>query len=502
MKQRQTFESEIINDLANFVYSPLDFVKYIFSWGEKGTILENEDIESPCEVWVTDVFKYIQRCLVNGVNPIRIAIRAGHSCGKTCMLAHLILWYMCTRVNPQIVVTANTRAQLISKTWRELAKWHKLSIVHDWFEWTATQFFKKNSKSTWCANALAWSKESPESFAGTHENNVLIIFDEASAIDNVIWDVTEGAMGYGECIWVVVGNPSRTSGKFYDCFSINSEYSKLWKTYEVDSRTCKHSNKQVLKSWIDCYGEDSDFVRVRVLGKPPKHGINQLITEDMIKKAVKRTFEPSAFTGLPVVMGVDVARYGNDKSSIAIRQGQNFIFLETLALYNTTELVEYLIRVFIRFKVNLCFIDLGYNPGVYDLLIKVCKQNVAIHGVNFGGRNTMDDNDKAVFANCGAMMYYRLREHLENGGNIPNNAELLDELVSREYFYNAKGQIMLESKDDVRRRLGRSTDKADSCALTFANTTLELSQFNNFDHREINNELPQEVKSYNPFDFM
>ena len=124
----------------------------------------------------------------------RLAVASGHGIGKTCFIAWLIHWYMATRPDPQIVVTANTKNQLDSKTWRELAKWNKLALNGAWFEHSATKFSLKDSPDTWFTAAIPWTEHNSEAFAGTHEEHVLVLFDEASNIPKTIWDVVEGAM--------------------------------------------------------------------------------------------------------------------------------------------------------------------------------------------------------------------------------------------------------------------------------------------------------------------
>ena len=125
---------------------------------------------------------------------------------------------MSTRPHPQIVVTANTREQLLKKTFRELSVWHKLLINTGWFTWTATKFYHNDHPETWFAAAVPWSAERPESFAGTHAEHVMLLFDEASGIHDVIWEVAEGAMTTAGAAWLVFGNPTRNTGRFRECF--------------------------------------------------------------------------------------------------------------------------------------------------------------------------------------------------------------------------------------------------------------------------------------------
>ena len=179
-------------DIANLYNDPLKFVYYVFPWGDAKTVLADED--GP-DTWQIDVLTTISTKLQETdaltdkevlTAAIRIAVASGHGIGKTALVSWIILWFISTRDHPQIVVTANTLNQLTNKTWRELAKWKKLAIHGDWFEWTATKFYLKGEPETWFASAIPWSEHNSEAFAGTHEKHVLVIFDEASGISDTM----------------------------------------------------------------------------------------------------------------------------------------------------------------------------------------------------------------------------------------------------------------------------------------------------------------------------
>ena len=175
----------------------MGFVLWAFPWGEPGTELENEYPD----IWQIETMQDIGKALELNESrpeeervPIQVAIASGHGIGKTALISWLNLWFISTNYNPQIVVTANTEKQLSTKTWRELSKWHKMMVHKHLFEWTATKFCLKESPETWAAHAIPWSQNSTESFAGTHAESVLYLFDEGSGIMDEIYDVSEGAM--------------------------------------------------------------------------------------------------------------------------------------------------------------------------------------------------------------------------------------------------------------------------------------------------------------------
>jgi hypothetical protein len=171
-----------------YLNDPAGFTAFMYDW--RNGILA--DWEGPDE-WHEEVFAEIRAYLEGpDQSPLFIAIASGHGAAKTAFVAWVISWFMSCRPHPQVVCTANTETQLNTKTWRELAKWHKLSANREWFDWTATSYYLKAHPETWKANAIAWSEHNTEAFAGTHEENVLVVFDEASKISDKIWEVTDG----------------------------------------------------------------------------------------------------------------------------------------------------------------------------------------------------------------------------------------------------------------------------------------------------------------------
>ena len=299
---------ELIEALGALTHDPLAFVYFAYPWEEPGTPLE--DMEGPDE-WQIQILKDIGEQLKKGKDlqtAIQEAVASGHGIGKSALISWLIHFAISTHENTRGVVTANTEGQLRTKTWPELSKWHNMFIAKDLFTYTATAIFSsdKDYEKTWRIDAIPWSKNSPESFAGLHNqgNRILVLFDEASAIDDVIWEVTEGALtdANTEIIWCAFGNPTRNSGRFRECFR---KYRKFWNTYQIDSRTVKISNKAKIQEWLEAYGEDSDFFKVRVRGVFPSASDLQFISTEIADKAQKQVYKPGAFEHLPVIIGVE-----------------------------------------------------------------------------------------------------------------------------------------------------------------------------------------------------
>lgn len=467
---------ELIEALGALTHDPLAFVYFAYPWGEPGTPLE--DMEGPDE-WQIQILKDIGEQLKKGKDlqtAIQEAVASGHGIGKSALISWLIHFAISTHENTRGVVTANTEGQLRTKTWPELSKWHNMFIAKDLFTYTATAIFSsdKDYEKTWRIDAIPWSKNSPESFAGLHNqgNRILVLFDEASAIDDVIWEVTEGALtdANTEIIWCAFGNPTRNSGRFRECFR---KYRKFWNTYQIDSRTVKISNKAKIQEWLEAYGEDSDFFKVRVRGVFPSASDLQFISTEIADKAQKQSYKLGAFEHLPVIIGVDPAWTGSDSLEIVMRQGYSMKSLASIPKNDDDWRMAQLIAQFEdEYKADAVFIDMGYGTGIYSIGKQLGRKWRLIE---FGGKS----NDP-VYLNMRAYMWGQMKEWLREGGSIPpNDQALYDDIVGPEAIIDKNGRIQLESKKDMKDRGLPSPNKGDALALTFAARVVKKSETGN-----------------------
>lgn len=467
---------ELIEALGALTHDPLAFVYFAYPWGEPGTPLE--DMEGPDE-WQIQILKDIGEQLKKGKElqtAIQEAVASGHGIGKSALISWLIHFAISTHENTRGVVTANTEGQLRTKTWPELSKWHNMFIAKDLFTYTATAIFSsdKDYEKTWRIDAIPWSKNSPESFAGLHNqgNRILVLFDEASAIDDVIWEVTEGALidANTEIIWCAFGNPTRNSGRFRECFR---KYRKFWNTYQIDSRTVKISNKAKIEEWLEAYGEDSDFFKVRVRGVFPFASDLQFISTEIADKAQKQVYKPGQFEHLPVIIGVDPAWTGSDSLEIVMRQGYYMKSLASIPKNDDDWRMAQLIAQFEdEYKADAVFIDMGYGTGIYSIGKQLGRKWRLIE---FGGKS----NDP-VYLNMRAYMWGQMKEWLREGGSIPpNDQALYDDIVGPEAIIDKNGRIQLESKKDMKDRGLPSPNKGDALALTFAARVVKKSETGN-----------------------
>lgn len=456
---------ELLDLVGTFFYDPLGFVRTMFPWGEPGTPLAEHD--GPDE-WQADILRELgeacKRCDMGLQETVQIAVASGHGIGKTGLVAWIILWFVSTRAHPQVVVTANTKTQLTTKTWRELSKWHQMSLHEYWFVWTATKFTNVFHKKTWFATAIPWSEHNSEAFAGTHEKYVLVIFDESSNIADTIWEVTEGAMTTVGAIWIAFGNPTRNTGRFRECFT---KFQHRWVRRQIDSRTAKMANKKKLDQWIEDWGLDSDFVRVRVLGQFPEQSDMQFISQAYVDGARGRVVNYNDYRMAPIIVGVDVARFGDDKTVITVRQGIKVLDMRTFRQLDTTQVMGQVMQVEDEYDADAVFIDVGaMGPGVIDQGRQLGRRWTE---VNFGAAAT----DRTYY-NKRAEMWGDMRDWLKDLGSLRDVdsaiwQELQDDLIGPEYWFDKKrNRIILESKQDMKDRKLASPDCGDSLALTFA----------------------------------
>lgn len=458
------YKQDFAELMAECELDPYKYVMAVFPWGEEGTVLAGK---TGPRKWQKEKLDYIKERLVAGCSAqdaIRIATASGHGIGKSALVAWLIKWAIDTKVNTRGVVTANTAGQLSSKTWAELAKWHELSLSRSFFNLTATSLACADPaySKTWRIDAVPWSVDNPEAFAGLHNegSRILVVFDEASSIDDIIWEVTEGALtdDNTQIIWAAFGNPTRNTGRFRECFR---DFAHRWHHSNVDSRDVEGTNTVQFNQWIQDYGDDSDFVKIRVKGQFPNQSENSILSAKEIQVAVDRVLDPASYAELARVIGCDVAREGGDSSQHVRRQGPKAWGFTTLNHADTIEVANSVCVDAVSFQADAVFLDGtgGFGGGVYDQCGLRNQDTILIH---FNSKPT----DKQFF-NKRSEMIWKMCEWIKQTGSIPDDKELREELAVIQYTFQGDKIRILEKKD-MKKILGRSPDKADALALTFA----------------------------------
>ena len=459
---KQDLDLELAEAVAQYEFDPLGFVERAYDWGQG----ELSDAPGP-RAWQKEIHSSITTHLANPetrFQPLKLAVASGHGIGKSAFIGQITNWAMSTYDDCKIVMTANTEPQLRTKTMPEVSKWFKLSITNHWFKSNATSIHSKDKKheKTWRLDAVTWSENNTEAFAGLHNKNkiIVLIFDESSAISDKVWDVAEGALTDENTIilWLVFGNPTRNTGRFKDCFNKNRH---RWHCWQIDSRNVEGTNKTQIIKWIEDYGIDSDFVKVRVRGMFPSASLKQFITQDLVDNAYGKHIDKKSYEFAPKIISLDPAWEGDDELVIAMRQGLHFKILRTMLKNdNDIEIANILARICDEEKPDAVFIDGGYGTGIISAG-KTLGYKWQI--VWFSGAS----GDEGCL-NKRAEMWKNMRDWLKEGGVLPEDPSLSQEIIGPETVPRLDGKIQLESKKDMKARGQRSPNRADALALTFA----------------------------------
>jgi hypothetical protein len=500
---------ELIVSLASFSGDPLGFVYFAFPWGQPGTDLEH--LTGPYE-WQVVLLQQLAEGIITVDEAIRLARTSGHGIGKSALVSWIILWAIATLEDTKGVVTANTENQLKTKTWAELAKWHRLFIGKDIFEMAATALYSKDPEHerTWRIDMVPWSERNTEAFAGLHNKGkrILVVYDEASAIPDVIWEVTEGALTDEDTqiIWCVFGNPTRNKGRFRECFP-GGKFAHRWKSLAIDSRNVPGTNLKQMLEWVTDYGEDSDFVRVRVRGVFPRTDAISFISYEVAREAAARPlpdYLPGQYNPASVILGVDVGRFGDDPTVVYPRQGLDARsrpprLLRGMDLMKQAAIIA---NIFAEVHAIAIMIDGGGVGG--GLVDRLRQLKLPVWEVDFGSSPDGTNVDKMTrYYNKRAEIWGAVKDWLPKACIIEKidgqDNTLVDELTGPTYSYSGEDmEIQLERKKDMRRRGVPSPNVADALACTFAYSVYTpmfqglLEEYGNFNK-------PHVEPDYDPF---
>jgi len=482
-------EAELIERIAGFRHDPYGYVKFAYPWAEENGPLERFTGPQPWQCERLEKFGDFVRGITLpeidfleimgadlpefGYGKGRAATASGKGIGKSALVAWTVDWGITTFPDTKGVLTAGTEPQLRTKTWPEVAKWRGMSICSHWFRQIGTSIYSADPdhKDTWRFDALPWNENRMEAFAGLHNigKRIVVIFDEASQIADVIWDTTDGIFTDAdtEVLWVVFGNPTRGNGRFFDAFN---KLRHRWDHKSIDSRQVPITDKIELGKYVEDYGEDSDLVRVNIRGLFPRVSDMQFISQALVAAARRREVETNLRD--PLIMGVDVGRFGTDPTVIAFRKGRDARTIPWIKLFqqDTMVVAGRVAEEFDRYKADALFVDgTGLGAGVVDRLTQL---GYPVRDINFGAKadRVLTEVDAASYFNKRSEMGGYLREWLK-GGAIPDDDDIETEMTGIQYGYKDSrtgSALMLEKKDDMKKRGLPSPNHFDAIGLTFA----------------------------------
>jgi hypothetical protein len=491
----------IAEELAACRGDPERFVDTMFDWSApelKG--------KAP-EKWQREVLRAIRDGLPLH-RAVRIAVASGHGIGKTCLVSWILLWSMATCGDCKSILTASNESQLATRNRSELRKWLRLFRGRDFFTLNATSLVSSDParEMTWRCDLQPWNEHRAETFAGIHNHGlrICVIMDEASVIPQIIWTTLEPCMTDvdTEIIWCAFGNPLRNSGSFFECFG---KFAHRWLRWHIDARTVGISDKRQIAEWAEDHEEDSHFFMTRVRGLFAHASALQFIGNDLVEAAMQREIVMNPRD--PLVLGVDVARFGDDCSVVYARRGCDARSILPMVFrgISTDRLEDVILQFCSEHHVECIFIDGGgVGGGVVDHLLN--RHNLPIEDVQFGGRPQRGDQVK--YAQRRSELWGAMRDGLKYL-SIPNSSELRDQLTAPEFDYNLRGEIQIEKKSDMKRRGLSSPDIADALSLTFSRPVFPrgyddwtgaggsvVSEYNPFSEAAIlGRELPEATKA-------
>ena len=392
----------------------------------------------------------------------RVACKSGHGTGKTTSLAWLILWGLCCFEDTKIPCTAPTGHQLKDALWAEMAKWRD-KMLEPWK--SSIRLTAEEARIDSLPNfavARTGRKENPEALQGFHAGKLIFLIDEASGIDDKIFEVARGSLSTPGASVVMTGNPTRTTGFFYRAFHANRD---RWTRLTFSGETSPLVSAESVREMEAEYGRDSDIYKVRVLGEFPSGGDLQFIRAADAETAMTRHYEWEVYKGSPKVLGVDVAAYGGDRTVIVERQGLYAHVLWQVRGAETATIAGEAARLWDSRQCSAVFIDAtGVGFGVASDLRTLGYQPFSVH---FGAASA-----NRAYKNKRAECWGLMRDWIAKDGGQLDLGEygeyMKNDLTGPDYQYDMQGRLQLERKEDMRKRGVASPDFADALALTFA----------------------------------
>ena len=489
-------ESEIMTQCLALRDDPVGFVHWAYPWGRPNTPFAN--FRGPRR-WQVEEFEKIgahvraaRFAIDNGLSaPIwRSAYSSGRGPGKSAFFGMLAHWHMSTRIGSTSLVSANTEGQLRTRTLPEFSVWVGSAINAHWFTietmrivpaaWLAELVRRLPSDvglgidpRYWFIQGQTWSEDNPNSFAGVHNPyGLALMFDEAAGIPPAIWDVSEGFWTETNPyrFWVAASQMRNRQGRFFDIFN-DKKMGQGWQPRTISTRGMEGVDQTVVEDQIKRYGEDSDFVRVEIMGLPPRTSEDQFIPWDCIRAAQQNNLFRDE--GEPLILGIDPAPRG--KTAWRFRQGRNArdcvgpLTKGSWLNLDNVQIAQKVKELSEKFNPDAICIDFGMGTGVIDILKRIPGLRGKLHEVRFGDQAHDKDNEWATHA---IELWARVRDWLP-GGMIEKDdgakGTLSQQLTDRGWRWSQRedNKKIMETKEDMQSRGVKSPDDADALACTF-----------------------------------
>lgn len=422
----------------------------------------------------------------------RLAAKACKGPGKTTVLAWCAWLFLSTRPHPKIAATSISGDNLKDGLWSEMAKWQMRSdYLKAAFEWQKERIISREHPETWWMSARRWSQsakpeQQADTLAGLHADYILFIIDEAGGVPDAVMAAAEAALSTGiECKLLIAGNPTHLTGPLYRACTTSAS---RWHVIEItgdpdDPKRSPRISIQWAREQIKEWGIDNPWVLVNVFGRFPPSSINSLLGPEDVEAAMKRVILPQAYQGMPKILGVDVARQGDDSTVIAPRQGIVCFRPKVLRIPDSVIIAGHVAQAINKFSPDGVFVDGtgGYGSGVIDSLR---AWGYPVTEVQFGGKAMQQR-----YFNKRTEMHHELAGYVKAGACLPDIKELKEELCAQQ-FTHKKDQIHMIEKAQIKAILGRSPDLADGYALTHAFPVAKRSPMEQAQHMAAQTQSP------------
>lgn len=401
----------------------------------------------------------------------RIAMQACAGPGKTALLAWVGWNFMLTRLHPRVGATSVTGPNLRANLWTELAYWRaQCPLLQHSFEMTKSEIYAREFPDTWKLEARTWAADANaaqigNALRGLHSRYVMWLLDETGDYPAAVLPVCENIFA-GEPVEahiVQAGNPTKLEGPLYHA----ATHRELWKVIEITAdpdspmRTPRVS-KAHAQSQIEQYGRDNPWVLVNIFGKFPPASLNALIGYNEVREAMNRMYREHELKGSSRVLGVDVARQGDDQSIIFPRQGLQLFPALKYRNINSLQGAGQVARKWNDWNADACFVDAtgGFGWGWIDQLQNLGKSPIPI-------QFSEKAHNPSRYYNKRTEMYFDAVEWIKRGGALPESDGLMQALTRTTYCFKGD-RLLLEDKDQVKEKIGYSPDECDGFVLTFA----------------------------------
>ena len=438
---------------------------------------------------------------LKGECSLRLSIVSGHGIGKSMVLSLIILWFLFVHPQCQVACTSPGREQLYDVLWKELKKWID-KMPKDFaslYVWETTHVRMKENPEVWFARAKTASKENTEALAGVHADWVLIAVDEASGVDEPIFETMEGSLTSGNILVFLISNGTRANGYFFDT---HHKDKSRWQNFEFSSLDSPRVDNKYIDAIVAKYGADSVQYAIRVLGKFPSEdlmddgGYVPLLSEKDIH--VAHDFGKLTRFSSTSIMGVDPSGEGDDKTSWVIRDNFKAKKVHEEAKSTAKSIAERTLTLMAEFNIqprNVVVDSFGSGMDVGKEIAIATKGQYNITTVNVG-EPCVKDTDKEQFINKRAEIYYKLKKWFAQGGEVIENENMKQELLGIKYKRAINGKIQIMSKVEMKKKFGlKSPNDADALSLTFLRNIVDVDQQN---RARINEQREQD--DFDPFE--